>query len=201
MSKYSEEDLVRELGRSWLAKSDRRWMERELAKIRASGASIPAADQPKHAPTAGHTAAPKAGEARIAIEGSPEFIRATEKALAALQGTPSWVLATHLKGIRQVSDDVIGNSAIGGYLKDGIFHVGNSSWQNNSTRYASDIAHEGAHAANPQTFGTEGERIAFKAQAQALRELGAPASVVSHYEAEACNPTHHLGWAGPKRAA
>lgn len=195
MSKYSEEDLVRELSRSWLSKSDRKWMERELAKIRAAGS--PQRPQQSERPAEARAGA----EGQIFIDGSPEFVAATEKALTLLQGTPSWVLAARLRGIKQVSSADIGNSEVGGYLSDGVFHCGDEFWRNSAVHYASGIAHEGAHAARPDVIGTEGERMAFKAQAQALRELGAPAHLVNKYERDAANPTHHLNWKGPARRA
>lgn len=193
---YSEADLVRELSRTWLSKSDRRWMEAELAKVRASGGA-PSSPVQTATPRPQERAPQPSGDA-IAIEGSPAFIAATEAALKRLQGTPSWSLVAGLHGIKQVSSDQIGNSEVGGYLKDGIFHVGDSTWRNDARHYASDIAHEGAHAAHPHAMGAEGEKIAFCAQVKALTELGAPRSVIGKYESYAQNPTHHINWNGPR---
>lgn len=197
---YSEADLVRELSRSWLSRSDRRWMEAELAKLR--GASAPISAPVKHAPVTRPQAATQPTQpagANIVIEGSPAFIKATEDALRLLQGTPSWVLATKLKGIRQVSAEKIGNPNVGGYVENGIFHAGDPSWRNDTTMYASIIAHEGAHAIDrSNSNGTARERFAFQKQAQALRELGASRSAIAAVEAHARNPTHHLTWNGPR---
>ena len=194
---YSEADLVRELSRSWLSRSDRRWMEAELAKIRAASAGTGAPI--KHAPSSRPQAAQPPGD-QIVIEGSPEFIKATEDALRLLQGTPSWVLATKLKGIRQVSAEKIGNPGIGGYLENGIFHAGPPSWRNSPTIYASKIAHEGAHAIDHHnTNGTDREKFAFTAQLKAMKELCAPRASIAECERHMRNPTHHLNWTGPRR--
>jgi len=197
MAESREESIRAELASGWIMKSRRKWLEKELAKITAGNVQ-PATDmQPKHAPTA----APQSAGGGIFIDGSPEFRAATRAALDKLKGTPSWALAAQLKGIRQVSKEDIGNREVGGYLSDGVFHCGPGWWQSDVTRYASGIAHEGAHAARPDIKGTEGERMAFKAQAQALREMGASSSLIDRYEREAANPTHHLNWRGPARRA
>lgn len=193
-----EDDIKAELALSWVGRGRRKWLEKELARIQGA----PKADAPQAVADTPQprSAAPAMPGDQIVIEGKPAFIRATEEALRLLQGTPSWVLAAKLRGIRQVSAAHIGNSEVGGYLKDGIFHCGDV-WRADAKQYASCIAHEGAHAANPRAGGTEGEKIAFKAQAQALRELGASAYLIDHYEQNARNPTHHLGWKGASRAA
>lgn len=193
-----EDDIKAELALSWVGRGRRKWLEAELAKVQgaSAGASIPIRSEPPAQQP--RTAAPVMPGDQIVIEGSPEFIAATEAALKSLQGTPSWVLASKLRGIRQISNDKIGNSEVGGYLQGGIFHVGDAPWRNGVQRYASDIVHEGAHAANPSVSGTEGERLAFKAQAQALKELGASGSIIAHYQQQAENPTHHLNWKGPR---
>jgi len=192
-----EDDIRAELALGWIMRSRRKWLEAELAKI----TTAPKIEiRPNTAAPQKPAEAPRAAEGQIVIEGSPEFIAATEAALRKLQGTPSWVLATKLKGIRQVSSADIGSSEVGGYLSEGIFHCGPTWWQGDATRYASGIAHEGAHAARPDITGTEGERFAFKAQAQALREMGAH-GLAQKFDREAANPTHHLGWKGPARRA
>lgn len=200
MTETPEQSIRAELALSWLPRSRRKWLENELAKITAAG-SPRVEIRPDSVGPQKPIEAPRSTEGQIVIDGSPEFIAATEAALRKLQGTPSWVLASKLRGIKQVDDSHIGNSEVGGYLSDGIFHVGQSFWRAGPVQYASGIAHEGAHAARPDVSGTEGERMAFKAQAQALREMGAPSGLVNRYEREAANPTHHLNWNGPRRAA
>lgn len=192
-----EDDIRAELSLSWIMKSRRKWLEKELARVTAA----PKVEiRPNPVMPQKATEAPMAAEGQIVIEGSPEFIAATEAALRKLQGTPSWVLATKLKGIRQANEgDLTGEVA--GYLSEGIFHAGQAFWRADAIEYAAGIAHEGAHAARPDITGTEGERFAFKAQAQALREMGAASSRVNAYEREAANPTHHLNWKGPARRA
>lgn len=193
-----EDDIRAELSNSWIMRSRRKWLEAELARITASKQASPTSQEtPPHA----RRAATQPSSDTIAIDGSPEFIAATEAALRALQGTPSWILATHLRGIKQISSADIGNDKVGGFVRDGVFFCGDSWWRADTKHYASGIAHEGAHAARPDVTGTEAERMAFRAQVQALRELGAPSRLIEHYEAEARNPTHHLGWTGARRAA
>lgn len=192
-----EDDIRAELGLSWVGRSRRKWLEKELARIQGTtaGANIPIRVEP---PTQqARSAAPMMPGDQIVIEGSPAFIAATEEALRRLQGTPSWALAAKLRGIRQVDPSTL-NGEVGGYLQDGIFHVGDV-WRADTKQYASGIAHEGAHAANPRASGTEGEKIAFKAQVQALKELGASSYLIGHYQQQADNPTHHLNWTGPRR--
>lgn len=199
-----EDDIKAELARSWVGRSRRKWLEAELAKVQGAsvGASIPirseppaqAVGQPTQQP---RTAAPMAPSTEIVIEGSPAFIAATEAALRSLQGTPSWVLASKLRGIRQIEQSKLGGE-VGGYLQDGIFHAGDSVWRSDVKQYASGIVHEGAHAANPRVSGTEGEKMAFKAQVQSLKELGASGGIIAHYQRQADNPTHHLNWRGPR---
>lgn len=196
-----EDDIRAELALTWIMKSRRKWLEKELARVTTAGVPAVETRRPNAVATQRPAEAPTARGGELVIEGDARFIAATEAALRKLQGTPSWVLATKLRGIRQVTADQIGNSEVGGYLDDGIFHCGPSFWSAAPEHYASGIAHEGAHAARPDVAGTEGERMAFAAQAQALREMGASRSLISRYEAEAANPTHHLNWKGPRRAA
>lgn len=199
-----EDDIRAELALSWVGRSRRKWLEAELAKITASGPQVARQAPPQQviaSTPASHSAPARANDGQIFIEGTPQFRAATEEALRLLQGTPSWVLVSKLRGIRQVSAAHIGSDEIGGYVENGIFHCGDGPWRASSKQYASCIAHEGAHAANPTISGTAAEKIAFKAQAQALRELGASQRLIDHYEAEAANPTHHLRWKGPNRKA
>lgn len=190
---YSEADLVRELGRSWLSKSDRRWMEAELAKVR--GASPVASAPVKHAPVTRPQAAAQPAGANIVIEGSAEFIKATEAALRLLQSTPSWQYAAKLRGIKQTTTEAIGNPNVGGYVKNGVFYAGPTNWQNDPAVYASVIVHEGAHVADTKnTDGTAREKFAFQTQLQAMKELGAPYSAMAEVEMHARNPTHHIGF-------
>lgn len=133
--------------------------------------------------------------AHIQIEGSAAFVAATQKALALLQRTPSWELATHIRRIRELENE---DPCSGGYLFGTEFNVANGSWTASPQYYASQIAHEGAHAKHGDSFGgdpTENERQAFTYQAQALRELGASRSEIAYCEAHARNPTHHEQWA------
>jgi len=194
-----EDDIRAELALTWIMKSRRKWLEKELAKISAAG-SPRIEIRPDLAAPQRAAEAPRSAEGQIAIDGSPEFIAATEAALRKLQGTPSWVLATKLKGIRQANEGEL-TGEVSGYLSDGIFHAGQSIWRSSAVEYASGIAHEGAHATRPDLTGTEAEKMAFKAQVKALREMGAPQRIISHYERNAANPTHHLDWTGPRRAA
>lgn len=192
-----EDDIRAELALGWIMKSRRKRLEKELAKITAGNAQPITDTQPKHAPTA----APQGAGSDIFIDGDPAFRAATRAALDKLKGTPSWALASQLKGIKQVTEADIGNSEVGGYLSEGVFHCGPTWWQGDITRYASGIAHEGYHASRPHEIGTEAERGAFRAQAQALREMGAPRHVIAEFERDAANPTHHLNWKGPARRA
>lgn len=192
-----EDDIKAELARSWVGRSRRKWLEAELAKVQgaSAGASIPIRSEPTTQQP--RTTAPVMPGDQIVIEGNPEFIAATEAALKSLQGTPSWVLASKLRGIRQIEQSKLG-SEVGGYLQDGVFHAGDSVWRSDVKQYASGIVHEGAHAANPRVSGTEGEKVAIKAQVQSLKELGASGSMIAHYQRMADNPTHHLNWKGPR---
>lgn len=195
-----EDDIRAELSNSWIMRSRRKWLEKELARVTAQAPVRIEVDRPQVAEAPQQAAAEQAPSGgSIAIEGSPEFVRATEAALRKLQGTPSWVLATKLQAIKQVDPRTL-SGQVGGYLQDGIFHVGDV-WRADTKQYASGIAHEGAHAANPHASGTEGERIAFRAQVKALKELGASSFLINHYEEQARNPTHHLGWTGPRKVA
>lgn len=188
MTGETEEALIRaELSRSWMMRSERRRLEKRLAEIEGAQPAEVAAPQPQ-------STAEASGPG---IEGNAAFIRATKKALGLLKATPSWNLGQQLRGIRQTSGLP---PSIGGYVKDGVFHAGEGSWNADAKLYASIIAHEGAHVAGGHTVtSTENEQAAFRAQAQALRELGAHWTTVAAYDRMAENPTHHIGWTGPDR--
>jgi hypothetical protein len=198
-----EDDIRAELSNSWIMRSRRKWLEKELARVTAQAPARIEVDRPQVAEAPQQATAEQAPSGgSIAIEGSPEFVRATEAALRKLQGTPSWVLATKLRAIKQVSSEHINDERIGGYIQDGIFHVGDKIWRRCATAYASAIAHEGAHAVDSRNVDqTDRECFAFQAQLKALKEMGASRALIDECAAHAANPTHHIGWVPPRKVA
>lgn len=128
----------------------------------------------------------------ITIDGSPAFIAATQRALGLLRATPSWRLAQALTRIREQQTEI--SNAIGGYVWGTEFTVSACTWKGGAKYYASQIAHEGCHATHGHSSSAESERVAFAAQAQALRELGASWSEIAYCEKHGRNPTHHVQW-------
>lgn len=184
------------LASAWLMRDDRRRLERQLAAIERAPAAHPEAranctPAPDPAPAAAVTAPqqPHAGAhyEHIAIEGEPAFVAATRAALDRLRPTPSWETARHLSTIRQTSDE-------SAYAAGTVCCVGRDMWSDPVT-YAGTIVHEATHVARGCQFSTEEERVAFTAEARALRQMGAPWSAVSAIQAQARSPTHHIDWA------
>ncbi len=128
----------------------------------------------------------------IEIDGSPAFAQATVQALALLKNTPSW---RYMSGIGRIRELQISTDASGGYLFGNEINVGRVYWQGDAKTYAGMLTHEAAHHTDGNRFGAEGETVAFTAQAQALRELGASWGEVSACEKQARNPQHHQAWA------
>jgi len=179
---------------SWVGKVERRALEGMLAQIRSRSPGA-AAVQPQYLEPPAPSQPSGEHYDHIAISGSPAFTRATRKALDLLRQTPSWAWAKHLRGIRESPKD---DGSIAGYVSGGVFTVMRNAWSAGSKIYASLIVHEGTHAARGHAIGIEEEKIAYRNQVQALRELGASWWTISTYQGHADNPTHNFDYKVPQ---
>jgi len=183
-----EQELARWLRPgAWISPRDQKWLQSQYGHT--------ASPQPAHPTQVATTAQNQARGHRfehITIEGDERFIHHAHNALEKLKQTPSWSYAEHLDTIKQDNEP---SPLISAYASGKTCAVTKNANIADPHWFAGTIVHEGAHVARGCAFGTEEERIAFGAEAEALRQMGSPHRHIADAEAHQRNPTHHHKWA------
>lgn len=128
----------------------------------------------------------------IKVVGSYDFVERTRESMELLKDTKSF--ATIKPFIHNIKE---GERSGMRAWEDATFVVGDRTWKHSAMWYAGTIVHDGCHSKlyhekKPWT-GPDAEVVCLKIQAEALREMKASPSLISHVEAFEDNPESYIG--------